>query len=341
MPFSHCKSSGVHRRRRNGGLGGGRSYGAARVRRMWWVALACGLSALCGGCRSSPPAAQTATPPGVRFVTDGAGKTVAVPLRPQRIVSQTVATDEILLAMLPPERLAALSNLSDDPRYSYCADKAGLVPGRCGGAEAILQLQPDLIFVASYSRAELVELLSASGAPVYRFTRFGGFDDVKANIRALGEAVGEPAAAAGLIADLERRLAALEERARRRRQRPRLVSFGASHFTAGAETTFDDLARVVGGVNVAAEQGVVGFRQISPEQLVRWKPDYVVTSAEWGKEDEVRRRLLDDPATAAAVGHDPRRIIVVESRALTTVSQHLADAAEHLEKRLFQPSEQP
>ncbi|OYT70138.1 MAG: hypothetical protein CFK52_11875 [Chloracidobacterium sp. CP2_5A] len=315
----------------------GRALQASR----WGLLL--GAAALAGGCAASSSASRpTATLSAARTVIDGSGRPIAVPAHPRRIVSQTVATDEILLAMISPERLAAVSSLADDPRYSYCADRAKLVAGRCGAnAESILQLQPDLIFVASYSRAELVELLSASGAPVYRFTKFGGLNDIKSNIRALGEAVAEPAAAADLVADLERRFAALAERARHRRQRPRLMSFGASRFTAGKETTFDDLIRAIGGVNIAAEQGIVGFRQISPEQLAQWKPDYVITSAESGQEDAVRQRLLDDPSVAVAIGRDPQRIVVVESRALTTVSQHLADAAEHLEARLFRSTGKP
>lgn len=326
--------SGPRRRLRSPGRGAGLWGGI-------WALL--GAALLLSGCALSPAASPAASrSAAARAVIDGAGREVVVPARPQRIVSQTVATDEILLALISPERLVALSHLADDPRYSYCADQAKLVSERCGSnAELIAQLQPDLIFVASYSRAELVELLSASGAPVYRFTKFGGLDDIKANIRALGEAVGEPAAAADLLADLERRFAALAERARQRQSRPRLVSFGASHFTAGAETTFDDLVRAVGGVNVAAEQGVVGFRQISPERLAQWKPDYVIVSAETGQEEAVRRRLLDDPSVAVAIGRDPRRIIVVESRALTTVSQHLADAAEHLEARLWPSAGKP
>jgi len=293
------------------------------------------------GCFPFAPSASGGRAPGrsespTRTVTDSSGRQLVLPAKPQRIVSQTLATDEILLALVAPERLVALSHLADDARYSYCTDRAKLVAGRCGAsAEAILQLRPDLIFVASYSRAELVELLSASGAPVYRLTNFGGLADIKANIRAIGEAVGETAAAEALVAEMNRRFAALNKRAQQRKQPLRVMSFGGSHFTAGAGTTFDDLVHVIGCINVAAEQGVVGFRQISSEQLLAWRPEIIVVGAEQGEEAAVRQRWLADPVVAAAIGRDPKRLVVMESRALTTVSQYLADAAEHLEAQLF------
>ncbi len=320
------------------------------IRIIGCVGLVLALTVLPGCLPFAPSAAGERASEGkaspTRTVTDSSGRQLVLPAKPQRIVSQTVATDEILLALVAPERLVALSQLADDARYSYCADRAQTVAGRCGGsAEAILQLRPDLIFVASYSRAELVELLSAGGAPVYRLTKFGGLADIQANIRAIGEAVGETAAADALVAAMDRRFAALGERARQRTRPLRVMSFGGSHFTAGTETTFDDLVRAVGGINVAAEHGVVGFRQISSEQLLAWRPDVIVISAESGagsgKEDAVRQQWLADPAVAAAIGRDPRRLVVVESRALTTVSQHLADAAEHLEARLFPSAERP
>ncbi|MGQ9898605.1 MAG: ABC transporter substrate-binding protein [Acidobacteriota bacterium] len=314
--------------------------------------IACCLSlvlfvALVAGCLPVTPSTSRVQTSGgsaalTRTVTDTSGRQLVLPAKPQRIVSQTLATDEILLALVAPERLVALSHLADDERYSYCADRAKLVVGRCGGsAEAILQLHPDLIFVASYSRAELVELLSAGGAPVYRLTKFGGLADIKANIRAIGEAIGEAAAAEALVARMDRRFAAISERARQRGRSPRVVSFGESHLTAGTETTFDDLVRAVGGINIAAEQGVVGFRQISSEQLLAWQPDLIVVGAEAGKEAAVRQRWLADPAVAAAINRDPKRLVVVESRAMTTVSQHLADAAEHLEAQLFPSIDHP
>src|SRR5215510_12454104 len=105
-----------------------------------------------------------------RELRDAKGETLNLQREPQRIVSQTLGTDEILLAICPPERVVALSNMAEDGDYSNAVEDARRIPGRATeGPEQILQFKPDLIFVASYSRAETVELLKASKAPVFRF----------------------------------------------------------------------------------------------------------------------------------------------------------------------------
>src|SRR5688572_11529517 len=120
----------------------------------------------------SPADAVTAVPaaarPFPRELRDARGETLILPLEPRRIVSQTLGTDEILLAVCPPERVAAVSNLAEDGDYSNAVEEARRIPNRTTeGPEQVLQFKPDLIFVASYSRAETVELLKSSKAPVF------------------------------------------------------------------------------------------------------------------------------------------------------------------------------
>jgi iron complex transport system substrate-binding protein len=49
-----------------------------------------------------------------RLVRDASGAVMVIPHKPQRIVSQTLGTDEILLALCAPQRIVALSILADD-----------------------------------------------------------------------------------------------------------------------------------------------------------------------------------------------------------------------------------
>jgi iron complex transport system substrate-binding protein len=271
-----------------------------------------------------------------RELRDASGDLLTIPSKPQRIVSQTLATDEILFAICPPERIIALSRLAEDDNYSNVAEEARRVPGRTTqGAEQILQLQPDLIFVASYSRAETVQLLKASGAPVFRFANFSSIADIKNNIRTVGHAIGNDTEAETVIRQMDESVAAIRARVPADRAPVRVMSFGKSGYTDGSQTTFDDMARIAGAINVSAQKGTESFAKISAEKIIEWEPDYIVTGANHGDFDSVRRNLLADPIIATSKAGRAGRIIVIDNRHFSTVSQYIVRGAEDLADALY------
>jgi iron complex transport system substrate-binding protein len=299
---------------------------------------------LVAGCTSpAPPAPAPADAGGVdgfpRTVTDGAGRSIRLAAKPRRIVSQTLASDEMLFAMVPPERLVGLSPLARDAKYSNVVAEATTHPApSIESAEDAVRLRPDLVFVATYSRAEVVETLEATGAPVYRLANFDDLDGVMANLGRLGEAVGEPEAAARVVADMRRRLAAVEAR-RAGKPRLRVLSFSGG-FTAGRGTSFDDIVRRAGGINEAAARGLEKFPRLSPEQVLAWNPDVLVAGALPGEAETVRRRLATAPGPAETTAGRRGQIVIIELRRLLAVSQHVVEAVEDLADQLdaFQPA---
>jgi len=309
-----------------------RSIGrGARLTLALWLA-AFGVPA-CGGSSSSRPApAATATAPANGFprtVTDGAGRALHLPARPTRIVSQTLASDEMLFPMVAPERLVGLSALSRDPTYSnVVAEARRRTAPSIESAEDIVRLKPDLIVVTTYSRAEVVQVLEATGAPVYRLANFDDIAGVMTNLRRIGEVVGEEAAAERMIADMKRRLAAV---AARRAGRPplRVLSFSGG-FTAGRGTTFDDIVRRANAINEAAARGIEKFAKLNNEQVLAWNPDVLVASYLPGEQDSMRRRLLDGAGVAQTTAARRQHIVLVETRRLLAVSPHVVDVVEQL-----------
>ena len=279
-----------------------------------------------------PPAAAAAAAPAAGFprtVTDGGGRTVRLLAKPRRIVSQTLGTDEILFSMVPPDRLVGLSPLVHDPKYSNVWEIAAGHPAPViDTAEDALRLKPDIVFVATYSRAEVVELLSATGAPVYRLAGFDDLDGVMSNIRRVGEAVGEEAAAERLVQQMQARLAAVATR-RAGHPQPRVLSY-SSGFTAGRGTSFDDIVRRAGGINEAAARGIDKFPKLSAEQVLAWNPDVIVSGYLPGEAEAVRRRLTTTPGFAQTVAVRRNQIVLLEARRLLAVSQYVVDAVEQL-----------
>ncbi|MGH9899361.1 MAG: ABC transporter substrate-binding protein, partial [Pyrinomonadaceae bacterium] len=216
-----------------------------------------------------------------REVRDATGTVLVIPSRPVRIISQTLGSDEILLSICQPERIAAFSPLVDDEKFSNVVERIKTLPfAKTTGAEDILRRQPDLIFIASYSRADIVEQLKASRAPVFRFANFDHVEDIKANIRTLGFAIGEDEMAEQLVARMEGELASLQDRIPKNNQSPRAMSYDLSGTTSGKNTLFDDMLRLAGATNVATEKGIEGFRKISGEQLIAWQPEVIVAGAD-------------------------------------------------------------
>ena len=92
---------------------------------------------------------------------------IALPLsaaRPQRVVSQAVGTDELLLALADPDQIAALSHISHDGQFNPVAAAAKRFPAlHDSDAESVLRFRPDLVLVASFTRPETLALLRRAG----------------------------------------------------------------------------------------------------------------------------------------------------------------------------------
>jgi iron complex transport system substrate-binding protein len=96
-----------------------------------------------------------------------------------RVVSQTVGTDELLLAVAEPSQIAALSHLSRDPAFSGISEEAKGYPQLALNAdlESLLQYRPTLVLCADYSRAELVAQARRVGLNVVIITRYEPMPD--------------------------------------------------------------------------------------------------------------------------------------------------------------------
>ncbi|HMV83773.1 MAG TPA: ABC transporter substrate-binding protein [Blastocatellia bacterium] len=293
------------------------------------------------GCRrtslsTKPETSVTAEAGFPRSLRDGSGDEVTLKTRPRRIVSQTLGTDEILWAICPRERIAGITKIGLAPKYCPIADElraAGITP--IASAEEILQLQPDLIFVASYSRAEIVESLQASGATIFRVANFDAIEDIQQNIRLIAQAIGEEARGDALVAQMNSELAAVRARIPVQSAPPRVLLFSLSGNTAGAKTSFDAIVRAAGAVNVVAEKGMTGFPQISAEQIVEWQPDVIVIGAEAAKASDATARLYEHPVVATTAAARNRRIIALDNRYLLSVSQHITHAIAELAAKLY------
>ncbi len=266
---------------------------------------------------------------------DPAGMIQSIPAPPQRIVSAILSGDHMLTALVSPDRLVGVTYLVDDPSISNII---GVVPPSVtrlhAEVETMLALQPDLVLVAGYARAETVRLLVAANTPVVRLHQYGSFQDVARNLRTLGAAVGATPSAIQVIDEMQRRIDAVAQRVRGR-ARPRVLYYAPGGYTMGAKTLIDEMIQGAGGVNVAREMQLAGPVKLQLEVMLNLAPD-VIIMGDWSLTPgpQAVRAILHHPAWqhVPAVAHG--RVYAIRGAWLTSVSQYAVHGLEAIAQQL-------
>ncbi|MCG2841622.1 ABC transporter substrate-binding protein [Sandaracinobacter sp. RS1-74] len=225
------------------------------------------------------------------------GREPAVPpavAKPLRVMSMNQCTDQILLALLPPERIASVTWLSRDPGGSLMADAARRVGVNHGQVEELLAQNPDLVIAGTYTTPALRGMLKRLGYPLIEVDHANSLDDVRRITREIAAAVGEEARGEALIADMDGKFAEL---ARDPGPPIRVVAWDRTGFAAGEGTLYDVILEAAGARNLARGPQVAGYRRPDMEVLLETQPTLLVQGSNDAKasslgDDVMRHRLV-------------------------------------------------
>ncbi|MGE0406832.1 MAG: ABC transporter substrate-binding protein [Candidatus Korobacteraceae bacterium] len=259
----------------------------------------------------------------------------------QRIVSQYWSIDEFVYAVVPPERVVAVSESAYNPQISNVLDSVNRFhPVIATDPERVLRLNSDLILVASTARADFTNLLRGAGYPIYRiYTMFTNLKQIQDHIQLVGYLTGEDERAAEELQQFQREIGQARARKPVEAASPRILGLGG-RYSYGSQTLFHDIVRAVGGINVGAENGLSGYEQVSSEQILRWNPDWIVASADKDQTKQVLERLLADPSIALTSAAQKKQILVFEHRAFLPMSPYSRIFVTALSKALYEGNTQ-
>jgi iron complex transport system substrate-binding protein len=189
-------------------------------------------------------------------------------------VSINMCTDQLALMVAAPGQIVSVSRLSQDMATSPMARAAARLPGNAGRAEEVFLHRPDLVLAGTFSSRATVSMLRRLGVPVVELEPATGLGGVRANLMAVGAALGRQAEAARVLARFDADLAALRDDDGRR---PRAALYHANGYTQGERTLAGDILAAAGLANVAAELGLPHGGHLPLERLVMAAPALVVT----------------------------------------------------------------
>ncbi len=222
---------------------------------------------------------------------------------PQRILTYSLGHDEMTLALVPAERIAALGKFTGNPSYSNVADLAADFPVYEKGAENVLAENPDLFIVSKSTKADIVALIKEAGIPVARPALEDAAEGNISQILLMGYLLGAEERALELAAEIGERmdLVAALVPPPGDPERPAVISitrWSDSISISGGGTTGSAIIEAAGGVNAASRDGIDGFKTISVESILAMNPDFILIPQDGEGAAKLRDDLLADPVLA-------------------------------------------
>jgi iron complex transport system substrate-binding protein len=243
------------------------------------------------------------------------------------IVSTNPCLDAILVELAPPERIAAISAWSQDPRAtSMPLPLARRFRATGGTAEEVVALKPGLVLASSFAPASTIAAYRRLGIRVASFGIASTIEENKAQIRDIARAIGERERGEALVARIDR---AVAEAAPPDANRPSaLLWLGGSNLVNGRGTLIDDMLGRAGFRNASADYGVRQTGVLPLEYVVAHPPRVVLTPerdvGEEGRRVSLRIRALTASHARVTIGHFPQQLFYCGGPTIIPAMQRLA-----------------
>ena len=257
------------------------------------------------------------------------------------IVSLTLSGDEMLLGLVPENRIAGLSGkINEDKEISNIVDKAKKFPKVEGNEEVLMSLEPDLIIVADWLSKRITDIGAITGAKVYFYKTPNSYEEQKKLIRDLANLVEEKENGEKLIKNMDDRLKALQNKITKNYKgaKPRILMYTSFGTTSGKNTTFSDMVKLINGVNVVAEAGIDGFKDISKEKVIELNPDIIIVpiAKKYDNINKISKLFFEDPSFRNVKAIKNKKVYFMQYKDITPTSQYMINSIEELAKVVYQ-----
>lgn len=225
-----------------------------------------------------------ATPDGTPGLRDASG--VVVPLRKySRVVSASTIADALLWEFAEPAQVAAFTQYSVENevfghRYTGRPQIDALA-----NLEGLLALEPDLLLVSTLSSGVRVERLRETGIAVFSLGEMRGVESFLSNARSIAALLGRAELGAMYAESTLRRLQSIAQTLPndQRKTAIQLVYYGNKIYGSGAATSYNDVMRYAGLIDVGAQR-YTGWPAWNAEQVLELDPDIVITRTDMGRQ---------------------------------------------------------
>lgn len=237
------------------------------------------MSIVIGGC-IAPPNNNNVEEKGYN-VTDARGKKVNFSTKPQRIISLHYSTDEILLDLLPAERILSISKSGREPALSHVVSKAESIKKTTEeNLEFMMVNNPDLVIIRENYKKEFIQSLEDAGIKVVVVRNPKKIAEIPDYIKQIASAVGEPEAGDRLCNDFIMKLKKLKIKQLPESMKPSVLiasSQGVRSFKGSIVEDIIQCSQLKSAVNDHSEMIKADSKMLlNKEEIVNANPDIIL-----------------------------------------------------------------
>jgi len=265
---------------------------------------------------------------------DDIGRKVTV-IKPERLVSLTPSSTEILFALGLGDKVVGVDDYSNYPAAALKIDKVGAYDKPI--LEKIVALKPDLVLADSIHE-EAVKRLEEMGISV-AVVFPSDLEEVLTGIRWIGIATGARDRAVELEAELTERIRLVDEKVASipEQERPWVYYEVSSEpiMTAGPKTLSSELIVRAGGRNIAHD-AATDYPEFSPEAIVSRNPDVIIFPEIHGTDAVEVETIKARPGWGTVEAVQNGRLYSVDADILSRPGPRVVEALEKM-MQLFHP----
>lgn len=265
-------------------------------------------------------------------ITDQLGREIVLEKLPERIVSLSPSNTEILFSLGLEDRLVGVTDFCEYPEAAKSKEKVGGFADP--SVEKIVSLKPDIVLTTDLHR-QVVEQLDAMGISSVMINP-GNMEEMLESIELIGFVTGVKEKAEALTLGLRTRIKAVSEEMAGipddKKPRVYYEIFPTPLITAGPNTFVDDIIKLTGGVNIAADANKA-YPEYSQEMIVSKNPQIIIYSHH-GSSQETVEDILGRTGWGSIDAIKEKRVFYIDEDIVQLATPRLVEGLEAVSRLL-------
>lgn len=257
-----------------------------------------------------------------------------------RIASLNLSSDEMLTALLPPDKIIGLSGkINEDEDMSNIPEIAKKFPKIEKNLETLLDLNPDIVIGADWIDKNFIQSIKDAGVDVFIYKTPKSYEEQKNAILELGKVVGAEEKSQLIVKEMDKRLEAVHKKiaSLNLEKKPKVMLYTPFETTSAEDTSFNDLVNIIDGINPVVGSGVNSFQKISKEKVIELDPDVIIVPI-WTSEvdnEKFFKYLIEDPSFADITAVKNKQVYGIPYKKISPSSQYMIGGIEEMARKVY------